>query len=150
MSQMHIVRELAELERSRLSLFPGRCQRQFDRHVIRGDAVLTSVEDRSQEGVTIDAYLRDVSRGGIGLVCHRKLEAGSRWRIDIKRNGYPVAEQTIEVRHCREVRPNLYLCGTQFIASAGLLTLLGVPAADLLAESESNEPDAFLSPGDVA
>lgn len=150
MGQMHIVRELAELERCRLSLFPGRCQRQFDRHVIRGEATLTAVEDSSQEGVTIEAHLRDVSRGGLGLVCERPLETGSRWRIEFKQNGYSIAEQTIEVRHCREVRSNLYLCGSQFIASAGLLTLLGVSASELLAESEENEPEEFLPPGEVA
>ena len=150
MSQMHVLHELAELERSRHSLVPGQCQRQFDRHVIRGEAVLTPVEDRSKEGFMVEAHLRDVSRGGIGFVCRELLEAGSRWRIEFRQHGHAIAEQTIVVRHCREVRSNLYLCGSQFIASAGLLTLLGVPAADLLAESESNEPDAFLSPGDVA
>lgn len=149
MSQMHVLHELAELERSRHPLVPDQCQLQFSWHVIRGEAVLSPVENRSKAGLMVEAHLRNVSRGGIGFVCREPLEAGSRWRMEFRQSGHAIAEQTIEVRYCREVRSNLYLCGSQFVASAGLLTLLGVPEKDLLAESENHESDAFLSPGDV-
>jgi hypothetical protein len=150
MSQMNLLHDLAEMERSRLRAPSGDSQRQFKRHVIRVEAKIFPVEDRSHEGAAIEVHLRDVSRGGVGFVCRQELELGSKWRLEFQQNRYAIAEQNIMVRHCGQVRSNLYLCGAQFIASAGLLTLLGVPAADLLAEAEEESPQAFLQPGEVA
>lgn len=150
MSQMHLLHELADLERSRLTAASGDDQRQFARHVIRGEAELFPAGNPTSDRASVEAQLRDVSRGGLGFVCREALPLGSKWRVEFRKNGHAVADQTIVVRHCSEVRSNLYLCGAQFIASAGLLTLLGVSQTQLLGESEEDRPQAFLPPGEVA
>lgn len=151
-SQLSILQELAALERSRIDVPSYESQRQFRRHVIRGEAELYPVEHKSMHPESIDVQLRDASRGGVGFLSRMPLESDTTWRIEFIRHGFVVGEQHLVVRHCSQVREGLYLCGAQFIASAGLLTILGVSACDLMAESSGSdtEDNPFLAPTEVA
>ena len=125
--------ELAQLEALRDPTLDqaGQSARDFRRYVIRGEATLYPVSRRKLDDAGTPVHLRDISRGGMGFICDRPLPQGSDWRIIFLHNGYAVAENCICVRHVRLVRPGIHLIGTNFVAAAGLLTLLGVDAGSL-------------------
>lgn len=150
MANPDLLCELRRLETLRDGQANGPGQRQFRRHVVRGEARLFPADGRAIDCRPIDVQLRDVARGGLGLLCQQPLAAGSVWRIEFLQHGHAIAEQTVSIRHCREIGGGIYLCGSQFIASAGLLTLLGVPRADIVTDGPEDEGDAFCAPAEVA
>jgi hypothetical protein len=150
MSKADLLDELRRLESLRFNRSIPCGQRQFQRHVIRGDATLFPTEGKSLSDGPIEVQLRDVARGGLGFLCQEPLEAGTIWRVEFRYEGMAVADQTLVVRHHREVGEGLYLCGGQFIVSAGLLSLLGVPRRDINYETVDGEGFAFFAPADVA
>jgi hypothetical protein len=150
----HLLDELAKLENLR---DPARTAglRQFRRFVLRGDAELHPADPTQLDRTPIDVQLRDISRGGVGFVCTRKIPARSNWRMVFLHRGYPIGEQTLCVRHGREITEGVYLVGGQYTIASGLLTMLGIEPGDIL-DSEGDAPDdvvsasSFLTPGEVA
>lgn len=123
---------------------------RFARYAIRGDALLFPVEKKSLDEAPIQVQLRDIGRGGVGFVAHRSIEPNTAWRIEFLHRGHIVGAQTVYLRFCDSVEQDLYQCGGQFIASAGLLTILGVPASAIASEPEANEDeDLYLPPCDL-
>lgn len=151
---------LAELNRLETLRNPGKAgdqQRQFNRFVVRGDAELHPMSRSRLDRSPIEIKIRDVGRGGLGFICHERVEPGSNWRVHFLQHGYVVGQQALIVRHCRPVSEGLYLVGSQFVADTGLLTTLGVdPGAildgDSLEEQPGNDDTAigFLPPSEVA
>lgn len=106
-------------------------KRAFRRFVVRGEATLEPI----QAGTFIDpnprAMLRDISRGGIGFLCDRKLQPGEIWRIRFENKGYIIGQQPLLIKFCRLVQDELYLTGGQFIIEPALMLELGVDGSDL-------------------
>jgi len=145
--------KLEELEAIRESTHEGKNLRQFTRHVVRGDAELLSTERKKVGHEPISIQLRDCGRGGIGFLSTQPIEGHSIWHLSVLQHEVEVAHVTVMVRHCRSVGPNLYLCGAMFVASDGLMSLLGVDVAEIsedMRKSDLMADDNFLSPADVA
>jgi len=151
----NILSELTRLENMRQGA-ANSAQRQFKRYAIRGDALLISAEVADTHHDGIEIHLRDVSRGGVGFLCDRELEANTCWNIIFYHQGLQIAQQPIVVRHSQAINNGLYLIGSMFCAEAGLLALLGVNASDLHAsedvgqDNDGEDGGNFLAPGDVA
>ncbi|MCE9591080.1 MAG: hypothetical protein K8S99_11205 [Planctomycetes bacterium] len=130
----------------------GESKRAYSRFVVRGDAELTSVERSRLDIAPLPILLRDIGRGGLGFVSQKPLEAGSVWRVGFLQNGYVLAQQALIVRHCKMVRADLYLIGSQFCIETGLMCLLGVnPGAIADGDHPTTVQDTrFLPPAEVA
>ncbi len=151
---------LAELNRLEALRDPAKntgpgSNRTFERFVIRGDCELHPESRNRLDRYPIEVKIRDIARGGLGFISQDELPQGSCWRACFMQHGFVVAQQSIVVRHCREVSPGVYLVGTQFVADPGLLAVLGVePGA--IGDGDEDDiignvgGDAFVSPSDVA
>ena len=141
-----VVGELQRLEtlRDPAAEQPDRSNRVAERYPVREEAVLFPMSRRNLNDAGQTVFLRDISRGGVGFLSDRALPSGQDYRIVFQAGGYPIGEYGVTVRYCRPVRPGLFLIGTSFVATAGLLTTLGVDAGRLEAEDRQEESfDAY-------
>ncbi|MEM7680469.1 MAG: hypothetical protein AAF288_00790 [Planctomycetota bacterium] len=123
--------------------------RRFSRFSVRGEAELYPTGDDRLDPRSRRVKVRDVGLGGIGFVSDERLPDASIWRMVFLQSGYAVGEQNVVVRHCEAINASLYLCGSQFVASHGLLVTLGVDPADLSVCDETSEGD-FLDPSGLS
>lgn len=148
---LDVLGELNRLEALRDPQRQG--NRQFRRYAIRGDAELHPAEGSRVDRTPIDVKLRDIGRGGLGFVCEQPLAPGSVWRCCFLVRDQCFAQQSLVVRHCREVRDGLYLVGGQFCIDPGVMIALGVDPHDLATDDNHQQTgengDHFMSPGDV-
>jgi hypothetical protein len=139
-----VLQELNRLEALRDPLVDqsGQSSREARRYPVREDARLFPMSRRvlRDEGHTV--HLRDIGRSGVGFLSREPLPIGRDFRIEFRRDGYAVTESGVSVKYCQQVRPGLFLIGAGFIATAGLLTTLGVDATDLEAEYNGQAPAA--------
>ena len=133
-----------------------RLKRVFARHSIRGDAVLTGLDDHAMEPETVRVQLRDIGLGGLGFLSPQPLAKHTFWRIAFSVRGYPFGHQVVRICHQRQAVDGLFLTGGQFCIDPALLCLLGVDPSLLvmvMAEQKREAEDAassqFLSPDDV-
>jgi len=128
-------------------------KRQFTRHVVRSEAEFVPMDRRRLEQVPSLVQLRDLGRGGLGIVAPRQFEVDSLWRVNFIQHGLVVGEISALARHCRSVSGGIYLTGFQFCADSGLLSLLGIDQKALMVD-ESNDvlgdADMFVAPSEVA
>lgn len=129
---------------------PGQL-RQFTRFVVRGVGEITPMDPHATQRGPVEVQLRDVGLGGVGFVTDQPLEAGSYYRICFFARSHALIEQHIVVRFVRPVAGDVFLCGAQFCAPAGLLALLGVEADDLnreisVADEAENTESDFDAP----
>jgi hypothetical protein len=70
-------------------------------------------------GVAIpeQAWMRDISAGGVGLATSRMLDAGRHVLVTLPGAKGRVLKVVCEVRHCREVAPNIFHAGLKFVSS---------------------------------
>lgn len=148
---INLLAELDRLEALRVPQAQG--SRQFHRFPIRGNVELHPMEGTRVDRTPIDATLRDISLGGVGLVCAQALEGGTMWQCCFLERGHVFVQQALIVRHCREVQTGLHLIGGQFCIAPGVLLALGVAPHDLSTgngtESVSTDENCFQSPGDM-
>jgi hypothetical protein len=132
-------------------------RRQHRRFAIRAQARLEPIGSVFGSKDILEVSLRDISRGGISVICASPIQADTLWNASFLRSGRPFAEQTIFVRHCRQIGADCYLTGAQFVASSALLVQLGVGEEDLdyderrqtQALSLTESEDAFESPDSI-
>ncbi len=143
--EFDIVRELNRLEtlRDPAAERVSTSKREAQRYPIREEARLFPMSRSTLEDDGQTVFLRDIGRGGVGFLSDRPLVNGRDFRIVFHRSGYAVAESAISVRFSRPVRPGLFLVGASFVASAGLLTTLGIEPARLEAEYRRESFDAY-------
>lgn len=145
-----LLEELVRLESLRISNTSS-TKRVYSRFVIRGEAEIIPMDRNGPIGEPISILLRDVGRGGLGFVSSRPLDASSTWRVGFLQNGYVFATQAIIVRHCKMVRPDLYLVGAQFCIESGLLCLLGVDPAEIEdGDRPVSDHARYIPPAEVA
>ena len=106
-------------------------RRVFKRFPVRGLVRLRPAARHAKTDHTVEAHLRDVGRGGMAFVCSEPLPDQSLWTASFMQHGCVVAEQTIQIRHKRVVDDGCHLHGIQFVASDGLMALLGVNPTDI-------------------
>ncbi len=122
--------------------------RQFARYIVRGDAELHPLGQGEINRAPIAIQLRDVSWTGIGFICNQRLNNNALFRLHMLNHGHSVGQQSMMVRHCREIRDNLYLVGGQFCIEAGMLSLLGLNPGALSQGDAATEH--FVPPSEVA
>lgn len=152
MTQADPYRLLATLDRLETLRDPqhsGR-QRQFNRHIVRGDAELHPVDQSALDASPVPITLRDIGGGGLGFICDALLPAGSTWRVCFLMQGFVIGQQTLVVRHCRKIEDGVYLVGGQFCIEPGLMVALGVDPTTVRGETSEDNDAAFLPPGEVA
>ncbi len=123
---------LAKLEHHRADPTPDSpdAQRRFRRFVVRGDALLESM-DLSMTREPLNVLLRDVSQGGVGFLSDQFIEPCTEWRVRFQAQGRIVGSQPVIIRFCRLVQDGLYLIGAQFVIEPYLMAALGVSEQEL-------------------
>jgi len=145
-----LLEELVRLESLRVSNTSS-SNRVYSRFGVRGEAEITPMDRNGPMGEPISILLRDVGRGGLGFVSSRSLEACSTWRVGLLQNGYVFATHGIIIRHCKMIRPDLYLVGAQFCIETGLLCLLGVHPAEIEdGDRPTSDHAQYIPPAEVA
>lgn len=128
--------------------------RLYERFALRHEAKLYTMAKGEANQPPSEIVLHDVSRDGVSFFCQDKVVLRSTWRVGFLHQGYPIAQQPIIVRHCRQVGPDLFLAGAQFCIETGLLCLLGVAESNVFAgdwpSSDDVDPGAFVPPSEVA
>jgi len=146
---------LAELSRLE-NLRSGDCKSRRRRHprfVVRGQAELLSADCSSSNDEPLAVMLRDMGRGGLGFISDRPIGAGSLRELRFIQRAYRVGETNVVIRHCEQVKDQVYLVGCQVCLGNGLIYLLGVdPDAVGDGDGAAIEADAaaFLPPGEIA
>jgi hypothetical protein len=139
---------------------PTAGQRRFERFPARGEACLFPGE----AGLTVPAvptvHIRDVSRGGIGVLSNQAAKPGAFWQVQLGTERLVVASLPGFCRFCREVIPGAYLMGLAFGIDAGVLLSLGVPAKAIAERDECEQyqnvrgdfldPSSFIGDEDAA
>lgn len=113
-------------------------KRQFVRKSLRGEALLQNVEDASIDVANLRVQLRDISIAGVGFLINQTIEPATLWRMLFVSHNYVVGQQTIIIRHCREVTAGAFLCGGQFAVDPGLLQTIGIDP-QLLCEQDKHQ-----------
>ena len=108
---------------------PSHPQRRFDRFEVRGEARVTS--DRPGEKECYDGQIRDISRGGLGMLTTREVPLGGPLRIRLSDGRTPVASTPAFCRFSRAISDGVWLSGFAFALDAGPLLALGVEKSAL-------------------
>lgn len=124
-----LLNALNELEDLRIEEALSR--RGFQRFVVRGDAQLLPMDRNHLDPSPVEVQLRDISRGGIGFISTTEVDVNTSWRVVFYHHGFPVGEQGVVVRHCRQVDTQLYLMGGQFVLNSGILSILGIDPSQI-------------------
>ncbi len=116
-------------------LFPN-APRILPRVALRGEAELIAIDQGRPQPNMISVQLQDLAWGGFGFLCSLPLEIGSRWRALFLHGRQQVGEQTLMIRHCREIERGLFRAGAQVCVDNGLVTLFGVDWHRLTVEDD--------------
>jgi hypothetical protein len=124
-------------------------QRRFFRYPARGQARLSSANP-GRECSAISVEVRDISRGGVGVLCDQPAEIGHCWRLNLLDDRVVIASLPVFCRYCRKVIDGAYLIGLEFGAEAGLLMAMGVSAKDIMSGDEMPDEQELVSGDFVA
>ena len=147
-----LLTELSRLENLRSGDSKSR-RRRHPRFVVRGQAELLQADCLSANDEGLSVMLRDMGRGGLGFIADRPVAIDSVWELRFIQRAYRVGETNVVVRHCEQVKDEVYLVGCQVCMGNGLIYLLGVdPEAVGDGDGPAIETDsaAFLPPGEIA
>ncbi len=147
-----LIDELDRLEAMRDPSQATKSQRMFDRQNVRTLGQLQAISRNRLQRTAPEVQIRDCSLGGLGFVTSEPADVGSVWSILLYQDGFVVTETVVIVRHCSRVGPGLYLCGAQFCAAPGLMSLMGCHEQFMRSQYNSDhgtELGAFLSPEDL-
>ena len=133
---MDLQAALRQLEARQVEPPPAAKQRRFARFPVRGEARLWPGEAGKTPGMVPTVHVRDVSRGGVGVLTDQPTVPGQFWQVQLGTGKTAVATRPGFARYCLEVMPGAYLVGIAFGIEAGILLSLGVPANDLAERDE--------------
>jgi hypothetical protein len=129
-------------------------RRRFVRHPARGLVRLlpTTMTDQPFELVT--AHVRDISRGGLGVLSTTEGQSGESWQMQLVHNQTILASLPGYCRHCRPITDGVWLQGLEFGIPASILLALGVDDKAIELEDqkiaqEDLEADEFVDPSAV-
>lgn len=110
--------------------------RQFRRHVIRGEAKIEPLNEKSPLGQIQDVTLLDISRTGVKLQINQSLELDSTWRRRIIMKDQAVGTVPVLIRYCQSVKDGVYEVGGQIMIEPYILTILDVPQPELTQDDQ--------------
>jgi hypothetical protein len=139
---------------------PAAGQRRFQRFPARGEARLFPGEAGPTAPSIPTVHIRDVSRGGIGILSNQPAKTGTFWQVQLGTERLVVASLPGFCRFCREVIPGAHLIGLAFGIDASVLLSLGVPSKSISERDESEQyqnvtgdfldPSSFIGDEDAA
>jgi hypothetical protein len=128
--------------------------RRFPRYAARGEARLCSAEVHADQTSFDHVHVRDISRGGIGVLMSRPLTVGQCWQIQLIAQRITMATLPAFCRFCRKITDNAWLVGLEFGIEASVLLAMGVNAGELSEADETPETSTlsgdFLPPDELA
>lgn len=117
--------------------------RAYERFSVRGSGWLAPEQGTlSTRPLGAQVYIRDVSRGGVGLLTSESIEIGRTHRLACINDGVAVFSVPVVPRSCERVVGNLCLLGCAFVMEAGTLLALGVRPQDIVAAESRGSDDA--------
>lgn len=123
-------------------------QRRFRRFAVRAEAKLCP-GDPTSSSHAIRVHVRDISRGGMGVLSDEPAVPGTHWRIELADGSTSIASLNGFCRYCRPITDHAYLIGIEFGIEGGILMALGVSSIEL-AQSDrleaAHETAEFVSP----
>lgn len=113
-------------------------RRVHTRHRVRGQGSL--IFDPLTE-VSVDrtgqlVHIRDVSRGGFGILCSERVEIGRASRLVCATEGVELCSALVVPTHLAEVLEGVYLVGCMLVMEASVLLALGVTPHELALAEE--------------
>jgi hypothetical protein len=114
-------------------------QRRFKRYPARGQARLLPGAYMDRDTASVMMEIRDISRGGLGMLSSVQMQLGQFWRVQLIENNVVVVTLPAFCRYCRTVVNGAYLAGVEFGVEAGVLLAMGVGAADIIGGDEISE-----------
>lgn len=147
-----LLKALSVLERADADS-PQRNRRIFRRFSTRVAATL-SIDPQCAAGPATRPFaveIRDISRGGFGLLCPSGVELNRVYRLVGVRDGIELFSTAVVPRHARHVFGGVWLIGTVVVAEAAVMVALGVEPNDLRVSEQGADfgPGEFL-PVDLA
>lgn len=126
-------------------------RRAFRRFPVRAQGTLSLDPNWHPGGKSVMgvAHVRDVSRGGVGLLYKGDVELRRPMRFVCGADGLELFGVTLVPRHSEELMYGVRLVGCAFIAEAALLLSMGVRAHELTL-SEDPSTGLAASPGDFS
>jgi len=118
---------------------PAAGQRRFERFPARGEARLWPGEAGLTAQSVPTVHIRDVSRGGVGVLSNQPANSGQFWQVQLGTEKLAITTLPGFCRFCREVVPGAYLIGIAFGIEASILLSLGVPAKGIAKRDESEQ-----------
>lgn len=99
-------------------------------------------------------HVRDISRGGIGVLTSRPLSIGNCWQIQLIADRITMSTLPAFSRFCRKITDSAWLVGLEFGIEASVLLAMGVSAGQLGESDETPENHSlkgdFLGPDELA
>jgi hypothetical protein len=126
---------------------PAARQRRFPRFKVRGEAALMPWEGGENATAPPTVFLRDVSRGGIGVLSVVSARPGQCWHIRLGSPCMPIDAIPAFCRHSHRVIDGVYHVGLEFGVEASVLLALGVHPADLAHQGNRSE-ELILAAGE--
>lgn len=115
---------------------PSQAQRRFSRFEVRGEARVLS--DHPGDNTCYEGQIRDISRGGLGMLTSQEVPVGGPMRIRISTGRTPIACTPAFCRFSRPVGGGAHLVGFAFAMDAAPLLALGLDNTTL---AEADNPE---------
>lgn len=136
---------------------PAGAQRRTKRYPVRGEAHLWTDDSgpghRALSNSIHNAHVRDISRGGIGVLCSQPVAVGHLWQVQLVDSDVTVATIPAFCRFCRQITEGAYLAGMEFGMQASVLMAMGVSAKDLAKGDAEHDgrplAGEFVDPGSL-
>ena len=126
--------------------------RRFPRYPARGEARLCSVTPFAERSDFDVVHVRDISRGGIGVLSGQPVPVGQNWQLQLISQHITMATLPAFCRFCRKVSDGAWLVGLEFGIEASVLLAMGVSPAELIHSDETPEGQSlkgdYLPPND--
>lgn len=116
---------------------PKAWQRRFRRFTARGVAWMLPGKPNSRSSNHPPVYVRDISRGGVGLLCSMPFDLDEYCQLELASEQVVATTLPAFCRHCLQVTDGVYLIGMEFGVNASVLLSLGV-SAKALAEADDS------------
>ncbi len=147
-----LLRALHALHRAE-AIAPSEDRRQFRRFNARSAAVLAADPlSMTRAGAeTFGVQVRDVARGGVGLLCPDGIELRRVYRLTCVQEGVELFALPVVPRHARRIDAGIWLVGAVAVSDAASMMALGVPARDIrMSEDGSDFGPGEFSPVEAA
>jgi hypothetical protein len=128
--------------------------RRFARFTSRGEARLWPGQPCNNPGGVSTVHIRDISRGGIGVLSSSCATVGTPWQVQMGDLDVVIATIPGFCRHCSKIMEGAYFIGIQFGIDTSVLLALGVShkllASGDMPDTERIEGSEFCSPEEQA